>query len=107
MSTEDTGGSGGVVEAPAPAFKLSNQNVVVSNGGSAYGQTAVIKIKNGREVAFQSVPIGTVGGGVSQTHHPIWHDENGVEHIRTKEGKHVKLSEQNFNIVRRESANRG
>lgn len=104
MDTPDTNP---VAPAPGPAFKLSNQNVVVSNGGSAFGQTAVIKIKNGRDVVFQSVPIGTVGGGVSQTHHPIWHDENGVEHIRTKEGKHVKLHEQGFNIVRRETANRG
>lgn len=95
-------------ETPAvqrPAFVLSNQNLVVTNGGSAKGMTAVVKRKNGRDVQFVTVSRGN-GNCQSLTHHPIFHDANGEEHIHHK-GTHRKVAHLGLNIVRREHVERG
>ncbi len=94
-----------VAAAPKPRFKITNQNVVVSNGGSGAGVTRVVRRHIGRDTFSVTERLGS-GNSVSQSHHAIHHDENGVEHVILK-GKYVKLSDQNFHIVRKETVKRG
>ena len=92
-------------EPVRPAFVVSNQNLVVSNGGSAKGMTAVVKRKNGRDVQFVTVNRGN-GDCQSLTHHPIFHDVNGEEHIHHK-GSFRPVKSLGLNVVRRETVDRG
>lgn len=90
---------------PTPRFKISNENVVVHNGGSAQGVTIPVRRKIGRDTVTVMEQLGT-GNAVLQTHHAIHHDENGHEHIVVN-GKYVKLSHTNLKVIRRETVKRG
>lgn len=91
--------------APKPEFTLSEHNLVVNNGGSAKGMTAVVKIKKGRDVQFVTVNRGN-GNCQSLTHHPIFHDVNGEEHIYHKD-KFRRVSGLGLNVSHREQVKRG
>ena len=65
--------------AIAPPYVVSNQNLVVNNGG---GRTP------------------TTG---HQSHYPIWLDKNGVEYIYIAGVHLTKLSDLNFATSRRET----
>lgn len=91
--------------APKPEFTLSEHNLVVNNGGSARGMTAVVKRKNGRDVQFVTVNRGT-GNCQSLSHHPIFHNDAGEEHIFHK-GSFRPVKSLGLNVIRREHAPRG
>ena len=86
-------------------FVFTGEHLVVNNGGSAKGMTAVVKRKNGRDVQFVTVNRGN-GNSQSLTHHPIFTNAAGEEHIHHK-GQFRKVSHLGLNAVRREKANRG
>ena len=91
--------------APKPEFTLSEHNLVVNNGGSAKGMTAVVKRKNGRDVQFVTVNRGN-GNCQSLTHHPIFHNADGEEHIYHK-GQFRKVTSLGLNAIRKEKVQRG
>lgn len=93
------------VKPPKAQFKITNQNVVVNNGGSGRGVTVTTRRHVGRDTITVQERLGT-GDSRSLRHHAIHLDQNGVEHVIVR-GKYVKLSNMRFNIVRRETVNRG
>lgn len=98
-----------VHQHPRPSHTVTDQNVVVQRGGAAGGKLTTIKRRmGGRNVQTVTVSNGTTTGGIIQTHHPIYHDQNGVEHI-SLDGKTFRKLEHctHLNIVRRETVKRG
>jgi len=98
-----------VAHRPRPSHTVTNQNVVVQRGGAGAGKQVTIKRRmGGRNVQSVTTSNGTSSGGVIQTHHPIFHDADGVEHI-SLDGKTFRKLEhcQHLNIVRRETVKRG
>ncbi len=85
-------------------MKVTNQNLIVFEGGSAKGITFSRKIKIGKEMATQSF-TGSGTGGLN-SHHPIFRDEKNEEHIH-RDGAFIKVSGSDLNIKGRETVNRG
>ncbi len=86
-------------------FRITNQNAVVSNGGSGKGTVVAVRRHIGRDTVTVMENLGT-GDTQHQSHHAIHLDESGAEHIIVN-GKYVKLSNTTLKVVRRETVKRG
>lgn len=98
-----------VAQPAPPTHTVTNQNVVINRGGQAGGKLVTFKRRmGGRNVQSITVSVGTTNGGGMQSHHPIYVDAAGVEHISVDGRTLRKLSDlKHLHIVRREHVNRG
>jgi hypothetical protein len=82
-------------------MKVTNATVVIDRGGSANGRLATTKRKVGKTVMYVTERVGQGGNTQRLTHHPVFVDDSGVEHISLDKRTFVPLV--GIKILRRET----